>query len=101
MISGNHRFIADTPHGRFGTQAHDGHYVLVFKSRRPAAKPDTVWLKTQALVDYQKRRLTRLGFVVLGDYKATECVDDYIGRRQRRAAEEAQAAAAAEAAEQA
>lgn len=80
-MSGQNRFIVDTPYGRFGTKANDAHFALVFKSRNPSAKADVVWLKTQDLIDYQQRRLARLGFVILGNYKATEQIDDYLGRR--------------------
>lgn len=84
-MSVNNRFVVDTPHGRFSTNARDGHYALIFKNRNTAAKADAVWLKTEALADYQKARLRRLGFDILGIHKATERVESYLSRPKKAA----------------
>jgi len=86
MMSGQFRFVVDTPHGRFGTNSRDGYHALVFKNRNPSAKADVVWLKTEELAAYQEKRLTRLGFDILGVYKSVEQVDNYLTRPRKAAA---------------
>lgn len=83
MMSGQFRFVIDTPHGRFGTNSRDGYHALVFKNRNPSAKADVVWLKTDSLAAYQEKRLTRLGFDILGVYKSVEQVDNYLTRKRK------------------
>ena len=80
------RFTANTKHGKFGTDADNANFVLLYRNRIPSAKVQPAWTRSQSSAEQQEKRLKSLGFQTLGIFETTEHVIKGIPRKRPDAA---------------